>query len=82
MAWEDMPLKIKKLIILQLKIDRFRTASSLTMMVNELCPYSKYFEDVQGNRNVAGVANETGSSKIHANDHPAHNNLDGKPIEN
>lgn len=79
MSWDEMPLKIKKLIILQLKIDRFRTASSLTMMVNELCPYNKYFEDAQGNRHAAG-ANEAGGSKIPAND-PAHNNLDGKPIE-
>lgn len=79
MGWDEMPLKIKKLIILQLKIDRFRTASSLTMMQNELCPY-KNFDDVQGNRNVGAV--EAGGSKIHANDNPTHNNLDGKPIEN
>lgn len=81
MSWDEMPLKIKKLIILQLKIDRFRTASSLTMMVNELCPYNKYFED--GNRHGVGAANEpSGGSKIPANDNAGHNNLDGKPIEN
>ena len=80
MSWEDMPLKIKKLIVLQLKIDRFKTASSLTRMVGELCPYSKYFEDVQGNRNVVGA--DAGGPKMHANDSPTHNNLDGKPIEN
>ena len=32
LSWEEIPLKVKKLIILQLKIERFRTANSLTMV--------------------------------------------------
>lgn len=74
MKWEEIPLKIKKLIILQLKIDRFRSQNSLTMMVNELCPYNKYFDESTNNRMSSD------KSKIQANDSPV-NNLDGKPIE-
>ena len=83
MSWDNLPLKIKKLTILQLKIDRYRMANSLSMMVNELCPYNKYFDDAQsnlGNRQNA-VSNSESNTKIQANENPAHNHLDGKPIE-
>lgn len=47
------------------------------MMVNELCPYNKYFDEPTNRPN--GPLNSE-SSKIQANDSPP-NNLDGKPIE-
>jgi len=76
MKFEEFPLKIKKLTILQLKIDRFRAQNSLSMMVNELCPYSKYFDEPT-NRPNGGSENP----KLITNNPEIRNNLDGKPIE-
>lgn len=51
-------------------------------MVNELCPYSKYFDEPNNRPNTPNTDNAgiNGSSKIKVNDNPPsnNNNLDGK----
>ena len=37
LEWSDIPIKVKRMVIMQLRVDRFRIASALQMMNLEVC---------------------------------------------